>query len=230
MTAQTLQLPQTHDELRDCIQKAIAFYQGNPAKNDNKLNEALAFGLNYDNYDQLATLLDSAPTKPVSTAPIMPYSISLDHRSQQLILNGQRIDMSLVNNGFIPYTVVERTLRIHHVKQLIIAAQADSNRNRIEDIKLYLQGLNTLRASGNNFVLKCHDKEIFICGDTDPAFFNQTCTVICGVARAYYEKEAGELSKTGKKYTNVATYYGGEELDEIYAGELVFIKEDRLHD
>lgn len=52
-----IELPKTVEELRDILKSAIAFYQGSPVKNDNKLNEALASSLNYANYDQLAAAL-----------------------------------------------------------------------------------------------------------------------------------------------------------------------------
>lgn len=52
-----LELPKTVQELRDILKSAIAFYQGSPVKNENKLNEALASALNYANYDHLAAAL-----------------------------------------------------------------------------------------------------------------------------------------------------------------------------
>lgn len=49
-----VELPKTIQELKDTLKSAIAFYQGSPVKNENKLNEALASALNFANYDHLA--------------------------------------------------------------------------------------------------------------------------------------------------------------------------------
>ena len=49
-----IKFPNTVNELKSALKKAIESYSKNPATNNNKLNEAAAAALNYPNYDTLS--------------------------------------------------------------------------------------------------------------------------------------------------------------------------------
>lgn len=51
-------LPTSYHELEEFAKTVIALYQGNPVKNQNKLNEVMAKGLNLNNWDTLSAILN----------------------------------------------------------------------------------------------------------------------------------------------------------------------------
>ncbi len=53
-----LVLPTSYHELEEFAKTVIALYQGNPVKNQNKLNEVMAKGLNLNNWDTLSAILN----------------------------------------------------------------------------------------------------------------------------------------------------------------------------
>lgn len=217
-----LTLPQTPVELRQAIRTAIEFYQGNPAKNDNKLNEAMAKALGFDNYDQLAPLLNDDD-------PIETYKIEYESNlgEDQLIINGQRIDTTLVHEGIVDYTVADAEDRENELRRWIGEAVAD---NRPNDVYLMEQDLDTLRNSREVWALEAHGTNGFITADGDPELFNKTCDEMIGAAREHYEDLIGERGQTGKKLEDIECYWGNEEFPYVYEGELVLLREERMND
>lgn len=225
MTTSTFALPKTAVELRAAIKTAITFYQGSPVKNDNKLNEALAVSLGLRNYDQLAAQL--ATEKEVATTT--PYPISFDYEGeQQIIINYVRIDTELTHNEVVAYTVSSREDRISDIRGWIAEAQYDHNRRH--DVTLMQEDLDTLLASEDEYVLEAIGTNGFIAGDVNPVEFNQACDKMLAAAAAYYQELVGTPSKTGTRYTDLYTYYGNDDISEVYAGELVLIQERFLSD
>ena len=53
-----LVIPTSYHELEEFAKTVIALYQGNPVKNQNKLNEVMAKGLNLNNWDTLSAILN----------------------------------------------------------------------------------------------------------------------------------------------------------------------------
>lgn len=226
-TQKTITLPTTPDQLRSAIKKAIAHYQGSPVKNDNKLNEALAVALDFANYDQLSAAIKLLDEKDSLTA----YPVDYDYSGEQyLIVKGVRIELGLVHDGVIDYTVAEREDRIDFLRQAIHEATISDEPRRLADIPLMQQDLDTLLASEDEYVLEAYGTNGFVAGDTDPEEFNAICDDIIAQAAAYYAKQIGELTKTGQRFTNATTYYGGDAVSEIYEHELVLIDEDFLSD
>lgn len=225
MTLSTFNLPKTAVELRASIKTAIEFYQGSPVKNDNKLNEALAVSLGLRNYDQLSPLLNAEQ----EIAKTEAYPISFDyHGDQQIIINYVRIDTDLVDNGVVSHTVSSREDRISDIRDWIATAQRDPSRRH--NVIPMQKDLDTLLASEDEYVLEAIDTNGFIAGDTNPVEFNQICDEMLAAAAAHYQEVVGKPSKTGTRYTDLYTYYGNEEISEIYAGELVLIQERFLSD
>jgi hypothetical protein len=220
-----LNLPTNTDQLRAAIKTAIEFYQGSPVKNENKLNEALAASLGFKNYDQLA------PEVTAKTAGITKtYDIQFDYAGEhQIIINGVRIDTELVHEGFINYTLAEREDRISDIRQWIGEAASDHDRDRSHDIYLMQQDLDSLLASKEEYVLEAYGTSGFIAADVEPELFQQTCNAILKAAAAFYKDRVGELTKTGVLYEDACTHYGADDV-EVYAGELVLIKESYLSD
>lgn len=162
-----LNLPQDANELRNAIKDAIEFYQGSPAKNNNKLNEALAASLGFENYDQLAPLLKEPET-------IKTYDIEFDYDLPQcLVIGGIRIDEELVHDEVIAYTISDREDRISDLRQWIGEAQSDSRRQN--DVLLMQEDLDTLLASNETYVLEAYATNGFIAADLEPELFNKTC-------------------------------------------------------
>ena len=162
-----LNLPQDANELRNAIKNAIEFYQGSPAKNDNKLNEALAVSLGFKNYDQLSPLLKEPET-------IKTYNIEFDYDLPQcLVIDGIRIDEELVHDEVIAYTISDREERIRDLRQWIAEAQNDLQRQ--SDVPLMQEDLDTLLASNETYVLEAYSTNGFIAADLEPELFNKTC-------------------------------------------------------
>ena len=226
-TTAALALPGDITSLRTAIKTAIEHYQGSPVKNDNKLNESLAAALNFANYDQLAAALRSASEVETVTA----YDIAFDYDGEQyLIINGVRIEADLVHEGVIDYTVSERESRIDELRMWIGEATRSNEPRRQADIPLMQADLETLLASNEEFVLEAYGTNGFVAGDLEPVEFNAICDEMIACAKAYYAEKIGELTKTGRCYTEAAAYYSGEPVSEVYENELVLINEDFLAD
>lgn len=222
-------LPQTVDALRNAIKSAIVSYQGSPVKNENKLNEALAAALNFANYDQLSALLKQASQSAVSE--IAPYPISFDYDGEQyMIINGVRIEAALAHEGVVDYTVTDRQERVDDLYMWISEAQRDHYRDRSGDIDLMKKDLKTLESSKEEYVLEAYGTNGFVAGDLEPEAFNALCDEILEAAKEHYAEKVGSLSKTGKRFDHAMTYYSGDDVSELYEGELVLINEDFLED
>lgn len=226
-TTAALALPGDITGLRTAIKAAIEHYQGSPVKNDNKLNESLAAALNFANYDQLAAQI--APSDTENT--VEPYAIDFDYDGDQyLIINGVRMEADLAHEGIVDYTVTDRLERIGNLRQWIVDAARSNEPRRKADIPLMQADLDTLLASKEDFVLEAYGTNGFIAGDLEPVAFNAICDEMIARAKAHYAEKIGELTKTGRCYTEATAYYSGEPVSEVYENELVLINEDFLAD
>jgi len=222
MNNSSINLPSSVSALRAALKVAIEHYQGSPVKNENKLNETTAVALGFQNYDQLAALLDGP-------GEVETYAIDFDYTGgQQMIINGIRIDNDLVHDGVLAYTVSDRLERISDIRMFIGEAQRDSKRS--SGVLLMQADLDTLLASEEEYVLEAYGTSGFIAADLDPERFNKTCDEMIEAASEYYNKQIGELTKTGKLIADAFTYYGADAVSDLYENELVLIKEDRLAD
>ncbi len=269
-------LPTTVTALRSVIRKSIEHYQGSPVKKENKLNESLAAGLDFDNFDQLSaampvessaisvTNLDTT-TKAISDAlvqsmgkekvsisrdmmaqimgykdarammeamgeeEITPYEIEYDSDGEhQLVINRQRIDVDLVHEEIVAYTVADREERISDLRMWISEAQDDPRRQN--DVPLMQEDLDTLLESDSEWVLEAYGTNGFVAPDSDPKEFNRICDQMIADARDYYQDQVGEGERIGDILTNLCTYYGGDPVEYLFEGELVLLREDRLND
>lgn len=216
-----LKLPENTTELRKAIKVAIEFYQGSPAVNENKLNEALAKSLNFDNYDQLSPLLED-----YKCSNIITYSISFDCKGEQsLLINGNRISSNLVHSEVVTHTVVDREDRIQDLISFISEAQSDSS--RAGDRALMQEDLEYLINSDDDYVLEAYATNGFISASSEPELFNRTCDEMILAAIDYYDNG---ISQLGTLITNAVTYYQNEPVNELYEGQLVVFNEDYLSD
>lgn len=216
-----LKLPSTPTELRTAIRNAIEFYQGNPVKNENKLNEALAISLGFQNYDQLAPMMAEPET-------IDTYPIEFDYdKGQFLIINGVRIDAELAHEEIVSCSVYDREERLEEIQIYLGEALRD---NRSADASSMQKDIDYLRSSKEEWVLGYFGSSGFIAADVDPQLFNETCDEMIEAAAEYYSEKVGPLTKTGRQYTNCTAYYSGEPVSEVFADELVLIKEYFLGD
>ena len=219
-------LPSTVSALRDVIRTAIEHFQGSPVKNENKLNETLAVSLGFQNHDQLSPLLAVTPEK--DDEDIETYRIDFDSEGdQQLVINGMRIDVDLVHEEVVAYTVADREDRIHDLRMFISEAQDDSMRSG--DVPLMQSDLDSLLASNEQWVLEEYGTNGFIASDSEPKEFNEACDEMMEAAADYYKNSVGELSKTGG-VLEASSYYSGDPIEGLHSGELVLIKANRLSD
>lgn len=221
----TVNLPQTVDQLRAAIKTAIAYYQESPVRNENKLNEALAASLNMKNYDTLSAVLKASESE---SETIDTYPIEFDYENEQyLIINGVRMEAELAHEGIVSCTVYDREDRLGEIQiYLGEAIRAD----RSNDVASMQADIDYLRSSEDEWVLGYFDVNEFIAADVEPKLFNDTCDEMIEAAAEYYREKVGPLTKTGRKYTECTAYYSGEPVSEIFAGELVLIKEEFLGD
>lgn len=215
-----MKLPQNATQLRDAIKAAIEFYQGSPVRNENRLNEALAKSLNFENYDQLAVHIKAS-------VPIEVYEVEFDYSDEQtLIINGVRIDTDLAHNEIVAYTVVDREDRIMDLRQYIAEAQCDPQ--RAHDVTLMQDDLDVLRKSDAEWVLEAVGTNRFIA--PEPELFNETCEEMLEKAAEHYQEIAGASKKSGQLVEDAYTYYGDDPVIDVYTSELVLIKEVYLRD
>ena len=217
-----VKFPTTQNEMREAIRIAIATYSQTTVKNENKLNEALAKSLGAAEYNDIAQLEKDTDNDPV------PYDVEFDYEgTQQLIINGQRIDTDLTHNEIVDYTVIDRQDRIEEIERLI--GERHQGYGNEADLPLMRNVIAYLNRSSAQWVLESMRTNHFIAPDLDPKEFNDTCDKMIADAREHYKEQVGELSKTGDIIGNASTYYGGEDVD-VFEGELVLLKEDRLGD
>lgn len=221
----TVNLPQTVDQLRAAIKTAIAFYQESPVRNENKLNEALAASLNMKNYDTLSAALKASDAEPET---IDTYPIEFDYDDgQYLIINGVRIEADLAHEEIVSCSVYDRQDRLEEIQIYLGEAIRDDRR---ADAYSMQSDIDYLRSSKEEWVLGYFGTSGFIAADVEPQLFNETCDEMIEAAAEYYSEKVGPLTKTGRKYTECTAYYNGEPVSEIFAGELVLIKEAFLGD
>lgn len=219
--APEVKFPQTVGEMREANRRAIEAFQESPVKNENKLNHALAASLNMSDYNTLA------PFEKKEKAMLTPYPVSVESEGAcDMIVNGVRIPMELVLNGVVSWVVVSRDDYEESLERRI--ERKDIGEVRIGVLK---RTLDTLTKSKDEWLLTASRSNDMIIPSFETELFNRTCDEMLAASREYYQRKVGNLlRKTGALLDDVTTFYGGDDIDGLYASELVLINKAFLGD
>jgi hypothetical protein len=170
-------LPTTPDSLKEAIRTAIEFYQGSPAKNENKLNEALARALHYANYDQLSPNL-SKIKEDIKIHKVCWNNIN------NIEINDFYIDDAVLYD-IVGYALIDRENQIFELYSSISEASGHEKELMIDNQK-YLFSLDDIylfsRCSTNKFVA----------ASDAPEAFNKICEDILAAQKEYNVKYEAE--------------------------------------
>ena len=165
-------LPTTPDDLKNAISTAIAFYQGSPVKNENKLNEALSRALNYANYDQLA------PNLPTPKEDIKIHKVYWNS-DNNIEINDIKIDDAVLYD-IVEYTLVDREDQISDLYSYI--SEASDNKQLMINDQQYLIKLD------DTYVLSSCSTNKFIAASDTPEAFNKICEDILAAQKEFNGK------------------------------------------
>jgi hypothetical protein len=161
--------PADIDALRAAVRIAIEFYQGSPATNKNKLNEAVAAGLKFDNYDQLSAALKSAAVEAEHVPVTFVYLYVDENRVK---VGDDDISPAVFDHELVDYVVREREDAIEHIVDMVSEA-------RPGDRALMRQDINYLESLNDRFVFSSVSTNEFIAASDNPVRFNEICAEIC---------------------------------------------------
>lgn len=221
-----VQFPADIFALRGVVKRAIEQFQGSPVKNMNKLNEAIAHALDFNNYDQLAAALKASDSVNLM---VSTYPISFDYgdkssQHQYIIINGVRINNDLACSSVVDYTVEDREECISNLTQFISEATSRSTKQAM------MSDLAYLMTSKAEWVLSnTSNSNFFIAPDIDPERFQTACDEILAKAADYYAEQVGVASKTGLFFPDAVHEWLGD-AHPVYAGQLVLIPRASLQD
>jgi hypothetical protein len=219
--APEVKFPQTVGEMREANRRAIEAFQESPVKNENKLNHALAASLNMSGYNTLA------PFEKKEKATPTPYPVSVEGEGTcDMIVNGVRIPMELVLNGIVSWVVVSRDDCKEILERRIERKGVGEDR-----VGVLKRTLGTLTKSRDEWLLTASRSNGMIIPSFEPELFNRACDKMLAASREYYQRKVGNLlKKTGALLEDVTTYYGGDDIEGLYANELVLINKAFLGD
>lgn len=184
----TIQLPTTTNELREAIKTAIEFYQGSPAKNENKLNEALAASLNLANYDTLSALLKEESKEAEKTKWIYDIERTMGFST----INDIKIHENVFDNNEAGYSIVDREELIADLYHWIGESVGDSSRNYL--VGKWKELISYLEKSEEDYVLNSNNDQEVIAFDLEPKEFNEACKEILE-ANEKYKTENHKLAE-----------------------------------
>lgn len=161
--------PADIDALRAAVRIAIEFYQGSPATNKNKLNEAIAAGLKFDNYDQLSAALKSTAVEAKHVPVTFLY---LDDEDDRVKIGDDDISPAVFEHELVNYVVREREDAIESIVDMVSNARPSDRQLMRQDIT-YLESLN------DRFVFSSILTNEYIAASDDPERFNEICAEIC---------------------------------------------------
>jgi hypothetical protein len=185
-TNTTIVLPKTVNELQDAIQRAIASFQGSPAKNQDKLRTALAISLGYNNYDELSVLL-KAKAEEDKVKPI-DFDINEYGHETEVTINGFIIYNSVFQEQLADHYFRDREDEIEELYQMIgecTGFNSDARDNANAD--MMKSTLDELKSLTDEYVLRSiNDGTVVISPTEHPKAFNEACLEILEVQQ---EKE-----------------------------------------
>lgn len=177
MHNKSINLPTTVSELKSAIKIAIEFYKGNPAKNENKINEALAKALGYKSYDELSPLINSCHSAS-------RHRIFIDDNYNSFV-DSQLIDESIFDEGMVKYIIRTKAEIIDDLKLHLIGAV---NSNSVNPIISDLRLLNSNAFSNDEFILSSIETNHYLSQHHDAEQFNNICKEIIDLNNKIKEK------------------------------------------
>lgn len=208
----TIQLPTTTNELREAIKTAIEFYQGSPAKNENKLNEALAASLNLANYDTLSALLK----EDVKEVEKTKWIYDIERNMGFSLINDVKINENVFDNVDVAFCIVDKDDRIDEMYRWIGENLNDSSKAYM--VSQWKELIAYLERSKEEYVLEGIENSEFIAFDLEPKEFNEACAEILE-ANEKYKTENHKLAEKIVKEKNklfIDTDTGMVEIGDVY--------------
>lgn len=171
----TVNFPSDIAALRSAVKRAIEYFQGSPVNNLNKLNEAIAAGLGYRNYDQLSAALNGAEPEPqVQPVPVTFLYLNVDEN--RVTIGDDEISPAIFDNELVNYVVKEREDLIDSIIDMISHARGS-------DKALMRQDIQALEALTDRFVFSSVLTNEYVAASTQPVRFNEICAEICTAQR-----------------------------------------------
>lgn len=165
-----INLPTSVETYRESLRQGIAFYQGNPVKNENKLNEAVAIALKQNNYDTLSKLMSYEETYETAK-----FTIYIDDENNCFV-NDQLINpefFDVFDEQLVEYKISRRDEEIDLVIESLPARRDDQK-------ELLTSALKTLCGSSlekQEFILVSIDYlNDYLAPNYKVAQFNEFCS------------------------------------------------------
>ena len=184
----TIQLPTTTNELRQMLKTAIEFYHESPAKNENKLNEALAASLSLANYDTLSALLKEEAKEAEKTK----WLYDIERNMGFSTINDIKIHENVFDNVDTAFCIVDREDRISELYRWI--GDCSNSVSREYMVEKWKGLVSYLERSNEEYVLEAIEYSEFIAFDLEPKEFNEACEEILE-ANEKYKTENHKLAE-----------------------------------
>lgn len=184
----TIQLPTTINELRQMLKTAIEFYHESPAKNENKLNEALAASLSLANYDTLSALLK----EDVKEVEKTKWIYDIERNMGFSLINDVKINENVFDNVDVAFCIVDKDDRIDEMYRWIGENLNDSSKAYM--VSQWKELIAYLERSKEEYVLEGIENSEFIAFDLEPKEFNEACAEILE-ANEKYKTENHKLAE-----------------------------------
>jgi hypothetical protein len=178
----SIALPTNAQELRSMLVTGIEFFQGSPVKNQNKINEALAKALGFDNYDQLSPLIAKEPSVVVMDATINSHYNPNGYCGSYIEINDIEINDIIFDKEMVDYRLIDREDFIKELYQWISETD-DSDRGLMIEDQDYLKTLD------DKFIFSSIITNEYISPTSDPDEFNEICLQILELNKSFIGHE-----------------------------------------
>ncbi|CAH7265805.1 hypothetical protein VCHA53O466_320045 [Vibrio chagasii] len=172
----TITLPTTVEAFKSALKTGIEFYQGNPAKNKNKLNEAVAKSLNIGNYDTLSALMSNhteVTTKPEPKEKVAVCTATIDD-ANNVHINGCLVDEIIFDDQQVSYNVRPLEEEIDSILEYLGEARGSDQTLMKEDIKMLIGA----EFENDEFILTSNETNHYISRHVEPDLFDKVCNEI----------------------------------------------------